>query len=292
MSIRNNEERFGAKYQNIDPPLPQAKKQIETSEEEKEEIPSLSFSLPTEFVDLPSKGDFYPEGHPLHQQDTLEIRYMTARDEDILTSKSLLKKGVAIDRFLQNIIVNKQVKIDGLLTGDKNALVIAARITGYGSEYKTKITCPACGERSDNSYDLELATRTGVECPEGVERTPRGTFLMTAPKTKAKVELRLLTSTDEKTILRMMKKKQKNKIPESPLTDQLRLAISSVSGREEPHLINSFIASLPAFDARYLRDVYSHLMPNVELREEFACPTCGTEQELEVPLTPDFFWPK
>jgi len=292
MSIRNNEERFGAKYKNIDPPPPQIENQTTENEEEREETPPLSFSLPTEFVDLPSKGIYYQEDHPLHQQDTMEIRYMTARDEDILTSRSLLQKGVAIDRFLQNIIVNKHIKIDSLLTGDKNALVVAARITGYGPEYKTKISCPSCGEQSDYSFDLGELPHSEDDFPEGVEKTSHGTFIVTAPKTNVKVELKLLKSADEKTILRTIKNKKKKNIPESPLTDQLRMAIVSINGRGEPNLINLFVNSLPAFDARYLRDVYGKLMPNIDMKQNFMCPSCGAEQELEVPLTSDFFWPK
>ena len=115
----------------------------------------LDFVLPTEFVDLPTKGRFYPEEHPLHGKESIEIRYMTAKDTDILTSKSLLKKGVAVDRMLQNIIVDKSIKVDDLYSGDKNAILIAARINGFGPEYKTKVTCPQCGATSEHAFNLE-----------------------------------------------------------------------------------------------------------------------------------------
>ena len=99
----------------------------------------FNWSVPTEFVEIPSKGKFYPNGHPLHNLDTIEIKYMTAKEEDILSDRSLLKKGIAVDRALQNLIVNKAIKIDDLLVGDKNALLIAARKTGFGPEYTTII---------------------------------------------------------------------------------------------------------------------------------------------------------
>ena len=92
--------------------------------------PSLDFSTPTELVDLPSKGRFYPEGHPLHNAETIEIKFMTAKDEDIITSRTLLKKGIVIDRLLQSVIVNKSINVQDLLIGDKNAIVVATRITG------------------------------------------------------------------------------------------------------------------------------------------------------------------
>ena len=124
----------------------------------------FSFVVPTEFVELPSKGRFYDESHPLHGSETLEIRHMTAKEEDILTSRALLKQGVALDRVIQSLIVDQSVKADHLLVGDRNALIIATRIAGYGSEYSTQVACPACGTAQDYSFYLhELETYTGDE---------------------------------------------------------------------------------------------------------------------------------
>ena len=108
-----------------------------------------------ETVPLPSKGQFYPPGHPLSDAETVEIKYMTAKEEDILTDRALLKKGVAVDRMLQNIIVNKDIKVDSLLIGDKNAILVKARTTGYGAEYETKVTCPACYQTGQHVFDLD-----------------------------------------------------------------------------------------------------------------------------------------
>ena len=99
----------------------------------------LNFVTPTEFVELPSGGQGYPETHPLHEQETIEIKFMTAKDEDILTSQALLKKGIALDRFLENIVVNKNIDTSSLLIGDKNAVLVAARGSGYGFDYDSEI---------------------------------------------------------------------------------------------------------------------------------------------------------
>jgi len=291
MSVRNNEERLEARNLNVDSPPPQVESQKIESENEAPQTP-LSFTTPTEFVDLPSKGLFYAKNHPLHQKDSVEIRFMTARDEDILTSKSLLKKGIAIDRLLQNVIVDKKINIDHMLIGDKNALIVATRITGYGAEYNTKSMCPACGSTSENLYDLEGVKTVETEIPEGVERTPKGTFVLKAPKSGVTVEMRLLAGVDEKRLAKVMAAKKKKNLPESTLTDQLRLALVSVEGQTEPNLINLFVGSLPAMDARYLREVYAKIMPNVDMKQDFECNSCGFEQEMEVPFTSDFFWPK
>ena len=112
----NNEERTGA-VQHPDSPSPS---QPQTGQN------GLNFVAPTEFVEIPSRGRFYPQGHPLHGVESVEIRQMTAKEEDILSSKTLLKQGVAIDRFLQSVIVDRKLNSDSMLIGDKNALIVAA----------------------------------------------------------------------------------------------------------------------------------------------------------------------
>ena len=140
--MRNNQDRLGTVPGGDEAPIQQAEQ-------------SLQFVTPTEFVDLPSKGRYYPPEHPLHNAEMIEIRHMTAKDEDILTSRSLLKKGIAIDRLLQNVLVDRRVRVEDLLIGDKNAIIIASRITGYGAEYEAGISCPSCASAVQFSFNLE-----------------------------------------------------------------------------------------------------------------------------------------
>ncbi len=121
---------------------------------------SLSYVTPTEFVELPSRGKFYSTDHPLHNKEVIEMRYMTAKDEDILTSPALLKNGVAIDRLIENLIVDKNVTANSLLLGDKNAVILAARISGYGEQYEVNVTCPACSRRQSNILLIYLRFHT------------------------------------------------------------------------------------------------------------------------------------
>jgi hypothetical protein len=118
----------------------------------------FSFVVPTEFVELPSQGKFYPEGHPLRGARYIEIKQMTAKEEDILTSRTLLKKGVALDRVISNLIVDKRIDPDSLLVGDRNAIIIATRVSGYGNEYTTKVTCPNCATVQEYNFDLNDAS--------------------------------------------------------------------------------------------------------------------------------------
>ena len=298
MSIRNNEDRTGERLEtaaSAPPPMPGAGSEASPSM-------TLDFTCPTEFVDLPSRGRFYPEGHPLYGRESVEIRFMTAKDEDILTSKSLLKKGVAIDRFLQNIIVDKSIKLSDMFIGDKNALVVAARVTGYGANYATKTTCPACGNTQEYQFNLEekKIKEGGLDTVklhtpalvEDIEETSDNTWVVECPRSKVKVELRLLTGAHEKFLLKSQAMKKKQKLPEAGLTDQLRQTIVSVNGDTKPGNINRFIDVMPAMDSRFLRGIYENLMPKVDLTQHFECQSCDFEQDMEVPFTTDFFWPK
>jgi len=284
VSQRNNEDRLGAKT-----PMPDSTIPLEAGDS-----PSFDFNFttPTEFVELPSKGRFYPEGHPLHNQEHIEIRYMTAKDEDILTSKALLRKGVAIDRFLQNIIVDKRIKVDDLLIGDKNALVVGSRVTGYGADYVTNIKCSSCDAAFEHSFNLESPTINSGSLPEGCSATENGTFFITLPKMKIRVEVRMLTGQDEKALAFIQEKRRKHKLPETNLTDQFRQFIVSVEGHKDPSIISKLIEHMPAVDSQHLRATYKEIVPNIDLKEEVTCEVCGREQEIDVPFTADFFWPK
>lgn len=283
---RNNKERTGKKDAGETPPVGSA---MPTED-------LLNFVIPTELVDLPSRGEFYAEGHPLHDQETIEIRQMTAKDEDILTNKNLLKKGVALERVLQNIIVNKDININDILVGDKNAIIVAARISAYGPLYETKITCPACFTSADHSFDLnDLEVKNEDEdlSELGIERNSDGTFGVLLPKTKVNVNVRLLDGNDEKKMTSSRKRKKKLGLDdELVLTDSFKQFIVSINGVTDRAQINGFIENMPASDSRWLRTAYARLVPNIDATQDFECPACGYQQEMEVPFTSDFFWPK
>lgn len=258
----------------------------------------LSFVVPTEHVELPSKGVFYPEGHPLHGKDTIEIRYMTAKDEDTLTSRNLLKKGIAVERLLQDLIVDKRIMLASLLIGDKNAIIMSARKTAYGSDYATKITCPSCSKNVEYSFDLDScsvyhgATQEILQ-DNNIQFTEKGTFSFMLPILSCQVEIRLLNGKDEQWLVQKTKESENNKTsPESALSDQLRLMIVSINGVDDPNVLAKAVPLLPAKDSRYIRDMYKLLNPNTDLSHEFVCSSCSYETRLEVPFTADFFWPK
>ena len=149
MTRRNNADRLGA-------PHPDAPEIPDTLFEDQKPDP-LSFITPTEFVPLPSEGLFYTPGHPLSGQDSVEIKFMTAKEEDLLTSRSLIEKGIVLDRLIDSLLVNRQTRSRDLLVCDRNAILIQARASGYGYDYKTTIACRNCGQQDSYEYDLNEA---------------------------------------------------------------------------------------------------------------------------------------
>lgn len=281
--MRNNEQRTGAGPRSDDS-APEALSSNEL----------FNFSTPTEFVELPSRGIYYPEGHPLHNSSEVEIRYMTAKDEDILSSKTLLQKGIAVERFLQNIIVDKSINTDDFLIGDKNAITIAARVTGYGEDYDVNVTCPTCGSNNRQTIDLSsLNLYSGEDYEEaGFKKTGSNTFVIKAPVSDVDVEVKLMTGKDESYLAKLSENRRKKNLPETNLTDQFSRMIVSVNGNSKNSVINSFIDHMPARDSRFLRKVYQKVVPNIDLTQHFTCESCSFEQEIEVPFTVDFFWPR
>ncbi len=218
---------------------------------------------------------------------------MTAKEEDILTSRTLLKNGVAIDRVIQSLIMDKTINADSLLVGDRNAILIAARSSGYGAEYNTTVNCPSCGATQEYSFDLaEARIHSGITSSTlGITDNGDGTFSTTLPRTQVSVRFRLLNGDDEKAMLARAENARKRKKPEQAVTDQIRTTVISVNGDETAQALDYLIENIPSLDARHLRACYKEVTPNVDLTQHFVCQECGHEQDMEVPLTADFFWP-
>jgi hypothetical protein len=207
--------------------------------------PTFSFVVPTEFVELPSQGKFYIEGHPLHNEESIEIRH-----------------------------------------------IIAARTSGYGNIYTTQITCPACSASQEYSFDLnEASVYTGERASEmDVTATDDGTYEVWLPRLETNVVFRLLTGYDEKKLTGNTKQARAN-LTDHAITTQLSNMLVGVNGSTDPKMLKLLVENMPSADARYLRQAYKLTSPNVDLTQLFACQECDHEQEMEVPLTADFFWP-
>ena len=180
-----------------------------------------------------------------------------------------------------------------MLVGDRNAIIIAARISGYGNEYKTKVGCPSCGTTQEYSFDLNDSDVYSGDTAEalGVTNNDDGTFTTTLPKTRLQATFRLLTGVDEKNMASQLETARKRKRPEQAITTQIRNMVVSVNGDDSVQAVSYLIENIPSLDARHLRSSYRQVAPNVDLTQNFECGECGHEQDMEVPLSADFFWP-
>ena len=214
-----------------------------------------------------------------------------------MTSESLIKKGVVVDRLVQSVLIDKSIKVQDLLLGDKNAIIIAARITGYGADYAVDVSCQSCGSRNEKNYNLDdislIKNLDNIDLGAlGVEISDQGTFFMELPATNAMVELRLMNGRDEERLTNLRKKRKKLKLEEANLTDNLKSIIVSVNNDDDRTVINEFVQSLPSTDAKHMRSVYQDLVPRIELKTFFECDECDFAKEVNVPITVQFFWPE
>ena len=241
--------------------------------------------FPSELIDLPSEGRLYPEGHPL-KDGKIEIKYMTAREEDILTSQNLIKKGVVIDKLINSLILTEGVSGDDLLIGDKNAVMVAARVLAYGPEYVCDIKNPNTNETISHTFNL-------ADCP--FKKLPKGitenNFEIELPISKKKITFKLLTGKEEQLINKDIEASKKLGSQVTPeLTTRLRHTITSVDSDSSQNVINEFVNNLLARDSMFLRKEIQKVTPDIELSQEINIE--GDTVKVDVPMTVNFFWPE
>lgn len=238
--------------------------------------------FPTEIVELPSKGLIYPEDSPL-RSGKIEMKYMTAKEEDILTNQNYIKQGVVIDKLLKSLIVS-DVDYDDLILGDKNAILVAARILGYGKDYTFV-------------YKGEEVTVDLTECPlrfiDEKNITPgKNEFKFTLPATGAELTYKILTNKDEKLIqaeIEGLKKLDKDSSTE--LSTRLKYAIQAVDGNTERKIIREFVDNrFLARDSRAFREHLTKTQPDIVMEAQIMTSS-GIEEGVTIPVTANFFWP-
>ena len=236
------------------------------------------FKFPTEMVELPSKGFFYPTDHPL-KEGKLEMKYMTAKEEDILANANYIQQGIVLDKLLESLIVSPKFNLDDLLIGDKNALLVAARVLGYGSNYTVSY-----GKKTQtiDLSKLENINDDFTNLTEGVNE-----FSYVMPATSTPITFKLLTSKDEKSIDKELEGLRKVNPNAGELTTRFRFILTSVSGKRDMSSIIDFIDNyFLATDSRAFREHYKNTMPDVDMSYEEEGGRFRT-----IPIGLDFFWP-
>ena len=259
-----------------------------TSTETQSNTQKTQSQYPSEFIDLPSEGKLYPEGHPL-REGKIEVKYMTAREEDILTSQNLIKKGLVIDQLLNSLILTPGITVDDLYVGDKNAVMVAARILAYGPEYKVEILDPddPNGENVEE-HTFNLADLEYKKFPKELD-IKENRFYMKLPASKAEIEFKLLMGKDDSAInkeLESFKKLKENR----DITTRLRYMIISVNGDNTPETVNNFVTNMLARDSLAFRRYWTDLGPDIVLEQEVETQG-GDMVMVDIPMTTNFFWP-
>jgi len=240
------------------------------------------FQIPTEQVDIPSKGKLYPSDHPL-ASGKVEMKYMTAKEEDILTNQNYIEKGVVIDKLLQSLIVS-DFNYNDLLIGDKNAIMVAARILSYGKDYDIQYNGENITVDLTEIKDKELDF-------DSLEQGQRE-FTFALPKSGNEVTFKLLTHGDDKNIDREIAGLKKiNRESSATLSTRMKYIITSVNGDRELSTVRQFVdQGLLAQDARALREEYARVQPDVEFKV-YHVDEDGVGEDIDVPVTINFFWP-
>ena len=241
------------------------------------------YKFPTEMVELPSKGYFYANGHPL-SSGTVEVKYMTAKEEDILTSQNLIKQGTVIDKLLESLIVDKSIKLDDMVIGDKNAIMVAARILGYGKNYEFNY------DGVEQSVDLSTLEPEEMDFDKFTKGQNEFNFKL--PNSKREITFRLLTSGDEKNIASEVKAKEKiSKEQSFELTTRLKNLILSVDGNSDKAYINNFVDNeFLSRDSLAFREYLTSVTPDINMTTKVE-DSAGRESVVVIPVTLRFFWP-
>jgi hypothetical protein len=247
---------------------------------------------PSEVVDLPSRGWFYSQESPI-SSGKIDIKYMTAKEEDILTSQNLIKKGLVLDKLLEALIVTPNIKLDDILVGDKNAIFIAARILAYGKDYKVKFKDPSTGDEVEDTIDLTHLDNKEFDF-DGHERG-RNLFEFEFPHSKKKVHWSLLTHSDERAIdaeLKSLKKFSRDKNQTSEVTTRLKYVIKALDGDDDRTKIKKYVdTELLARDSLAFRNYIKDNTPDIDLTFNFESEDTGYAERMQLPLGVDFFYP-
>lgn len=286
------EQRNAAVFQQpAQPPLPAGvDPRIPTTTAAAQVKSDFGFEVPIETVPLPSAGRVYPVASSLHGRETVEIKAMTAREEDILTSQALLKKGTVITELIRSCLCDKSINPIDMLTGDRHALMVAIRITGYGAEYDVEVECNECQTKAPRSFNLGELPIKRLEIAPVQEGVNLFEFLL--PYSKMNTKFKFLTGRDEEEIQATSAKQKKLGLQsDTSVTTNLQYSIVSIAGIEDRAKIAGFIRQMPARDSLALRNYIRDNEPGIRMRQDVTCPSCGHSEEVSMPIGVSFLWP-
>jgi hypothetical protein len=251
-----------------------------------------NYEFPVEVIDLPSRGKGYATDNPL-SKGSIELKYMTAKEEDILASQNLIKKGIVLDKLFESVVVSKDVNLNDILIGDKNAILLATRLLGYGKDYKVQVTDPFTGELQDVTIDLSKIQIKEIDFDK---LNTENEYEFELPISKKKIKFKLLNHGDETKItqeVQALSRLNKDKdAGTSEISTRLRHMIVEVEGSRDAGTINNFVKNqLLARDSKSLREYVKTISPDLDLRFVFTSDITGEQEALDIPFGVSFFYP-
>lgn len=250
----------------------------------------LNWEIPVESVPLPSKGVLYSPDSPLYGRETLKIKAMTAKEEDILTSQAYIKEGSIIKKLIESCLDDKTIDVNDLIAGDKNALMVSIRITGYGTDYHVNHTCNKC--QFNNKVKVDLSSLKIKRLSQQPIEQGKNLFEYTLPVTKKKVVYKFLTGKDEEdNSIRDKRRENLGIKTDANVTEFLEDIIVSIDGITDRLKIKHFIAHMPALDSRKFRLAFKENEPGVDMKWEYSCQNCDSHHDIALPINSEFFWP-
>jgi hypothetical protein len=271
-----------------------ARAAVETAQQPPSQQKELGIEIPVFGIALPSKGLIYGQETPLHNQEFVDIKAMTAKEENILMSRALVRRGTVITELIKSCLIDKSIEVNDMISGDRNALMVAIRVSGYGSDYTPQFKCPECEQMQEFTFKLaELETKElDLEKLNQVEPF-KNLFLFQLPASKKNVEFKFITGKEEEQMLQVVEaRKKRGMLNDEVITTRLLNSIVSIDGIKERSYISKFANNMLASDSLALRRHIDNNEPSIDMTQSFTCNNCDYSEVMSIPMGPSFLWPR
>lgn len=254
---------------------------------------NYGITISSQMAPLPSNGLLYEENHPLSGMTEIEVKDITSKEENILNSDVLLKKGTFMDELISAVVIDKSIDAMSLVSGDRMMILFAARAGGYGDSFPQQLTCTKCEVESEEYFSVSEFVIKDLNLTKVNQVEPfKNLFSFTLPKTKKEVQFKFMTGYDEKEIIKQKEqRKKKGLMLEEAVTSRLFHCVVSIDGNKDKNYIQQFVSNLPGIDSIALRKHIEECEPGVDTSKTWTCPSCGHEEVVTPPLGISFLWP-
>lgn len=240
--------------------------------------------IPHDVLALPSKGLYY-----VNKKDSVKVSYLNASDENILTSSNLLESGTMLDTLLDRKVLDREIRPENMLDGDRVAILFWLRASGYGIEFPIKLTDPQTRKQFEHTINLsDIPNKDDLLTPD-----EKGEMEFTFPNSKKVCKFRYLTGKETNDLIKADEIRM-DKIGSGGystlLTARLSAHIQEIDGIRDGGQIAQFVEYMHVQDSAELRKYIAKHEPGLDLNVEVTAPS-GTRFQATITLSPEFFYP-